>query len=217
MQRQGFGGWRQGGAGLLMALLMALGACGGGSSRANATPTAVATYKPATPSPVASAQPTVVAIPADYSVYIDPTWGYAFEYPALWNVTPQIGNQESNVVIAEPYNPDPNHAMVRLLVRVTSNFQHAFVQQYLCGQATTTTVGSYKAVDLTTSGGDPTHGYSAIVLGRAFFATGLAFEIWLQGSNKSAQTFFTNYGPTFQHVLATFTVGNGGQTTATCG
>ena len=201
--------------GMMLVLAGCLAGCGGPSpaSTASKTPTAAT---PTTVLVATSAPSTLTPVAGDYSLYADPTWAYTFLYPSNWVVYPQSGNQESNVIISEPYNPSPDHAMVRLLVRVTSNFQHQFVQQYLCNQPTTTSVAGFDAVDLSTSGGNPDVGYSAMVMGRGFFAKGLAFVIWFQGSQKSYQSFLDGYKAIFQRIIASFNVGTGGQTAATC-
>lgn len=159
---------------------------------------------------------TITPVPGTYSLYIDPTWGYSFQYPSSWTPVPAAGNEESNVIITAPYDPSPAHSMLKLLVRVTPNFQHAFVQQLICARSKTTTVAGYPAVNLDTDGGDPIVGYSAVALSRAFFAKGLAFWIWLQGSDKSSAEFVKANQPYFNQVLATFNVGNGAKTTASC-
>lgn len=213
LQRMGRSRWL---AGIVGIALLAAG-CSSAATHPPATPTPTATAIPtAAATTPAGIGPSVTPVSGAYSLYVDPTWGYSFQYPSGWTPYPAQGNEESNVVIAAPYNPDPAHSMLNLMVRVTSNFQHAYVQQLLCQQPTTTTVAGYPAVDLSTDGGNPTVGYSAVAMSRAFFAKGLAFWIWLQGSDKSSQQFIAANNPIFQQVLATFNVGPGGKTTASC-
>ncbi len=156
----------------------------------------------------ATALPTIAPIAATYSVYVDPTWNYSFEYPSTWTVYPATGNNESDVVMSAPYQADPIYAMLRLLVRASNDWQHGYVEQYLCGSSTSTTVAGYQAVILNSSGGDPTTGYESPALGRGFFAKGVAFQIMLLDADKSSGQFFSALGDVYNHVLATFKVGN---------
>ncbi len=202
----------------------------GCSSVAKSTPVAKATATvPAsngTPSGIVPTYPPnlhLTPIPGDYSVYVDPTYGYSVQYPSPWLVQPAVGLNESNVTMQEPYTTDPNnpadptHAVTLLLVRATTNYQESFVQKLLCFSQTDDTAGPYPAVNLNTFGGDPVNGYSAPALGRIFFAKGIAFEIWLQSSSRIyLDQFFAYITPIFQHILATFNPGPGAKPTATC-
>jgi hypothetical protein len=174
--------------------------------------------------PTLAPTPTVPAnltpVPGDFSLYIDPTFGYSFLYPATWIVQPAINGDESDVAISAPYTPDPTHPMVLLIVRATTNYQHSFVQKLLCGaDLTATKVGSFPASILDTDGGDPVNGYSAVALGRVFYAKGIAFEIWLQGSPHYADAvaaFEQREQPVYARILASFTPGPGAKSVAGC-
>lgn len=165
-------------------------------------------------------------IPGDYSIYIDPTWGYSFEYPSNWIVTPSSGLGESNVAINEPYTPQnvsPDHPDVILMVRATADFTRQFVQQWICGEPKTLKVAGYPASNLTTGGGSPTVGYGAPAFGTGFSAKGLAFEIWLQSSAKGAwqdphaiDHFFVAEKSNWEHAISTFNPGPGAKTNGGC-
>jgi hypothetical protein len=206
--------------------IMMLAACNTSTTSLGAShPTPLAS---ATTTPAATSQPTnlpaVTPIPGNYSVYVDPTWGYSFEYPSDWIPYPSIGQadngaQESSVSIMQPYTTDTTHPAVYLLVRATNNFQDYFVEDHLCNQPTTTHVDGFPAVDLFTAGGDPSTYYISPAYGSAFFAKGLAFEIWLQSSARedyAIKAWLSYAEPIYQHVLRTFTVGPGTKTVAGC-
>ncbi|HKD75847.1 MAG TPA: hypothetical protein VKB76_10140, partial [Ktedonobacterales bacterium] len=162
--------------------------------------------------------------------YADPTYGYSFEYPSSWIVYPAIGSapdttgtdgtiQESDVDIADPSTPSEQAPLIQLIVRATNNDSAQFVQNLMCGVKTTTSVAGYPAIVLDTDGGNPTAGYTSPALGRAFFAKGLAFEIWLQSSAKLSvdiDYFFAHQEVTYRHILGTFNPGPGAKTVNSC-
>jgi hypothetical protein len=164
--------------------------------------------------------PDLTPIPGDYSVYVDPLFGYSFQYPATWTVTPGTSAHESDVAITAPYTDDPTHPATLLLVRATTDYQQTFVQHLLCGaDLSGAQVDTYPAVVLDTNGGDPVDGYSAVAYGRAFYAKGIAFEIWLQGSPRLPEdiaAFLQMEQPVFAHILASFQPGPGATTVAQC-
>ncbi len=199
---------------LAVVVMLMCASCGNTPTAPSATATAPGTVGfAATPSPTF---PPITPVPGNYSIYIDPTWGYRFQYPATWTVYPQIGNSESNVIIAAPYNPSPDQAMLRLEIRVTNDDQHDFVTQYLCHAKPTTSVNGIPAVDLSSPGGDVTNGLTALVLARGFFTHNLAFLIWLQSSGKSYATFVSDFQPMFMEILASFSPGAGAKTSIPC-
>jgi hypothetical protein len=155
----------------------------------------------------------ITPVPGTYSVYVDPTYGYSVQYPVTWFVTPGIGPTESNVEFDEPitnvYDPSfPTHPVTLFFVRATTYYNESFVEQLLCGASFDTKVGPYPAVTLDTWGGDPTDGYTAPAFGRAFYAKGKAFEIWLQSSAKDyISSFFQIEQPLWDHILKTFNPG----------
>ena len=229
---------------ILVPLLLVLAACSAGAKTAATTGTATTA---STTAPGAATTPTTAAtsaggpslstitpIPGDYSVYVDPTWGYSFEYPSNWVVRPAVGQspdgngntdnvKESNVNISDPTPPDEQHPLVMLIVRGTNNDSAQFVQRWLCGSTFDATVstaaGSFKSVTLTENGGDPVSGYAAPAYGAAFFANGMAFEVWLQSSAKLSQDiayFFDHQKANFNHILNTFNPGPKVQTLNSC-
>lgn len=174
----------------------------------------------ATPDIMPTFPPDLTPIPGDYSVYVDPRFGYSLQYPATWTVTPGTGAHESDVAITAPYTDDPTHPATLLIVRATTDYQQTFVQHLLCGQdLSSTQVNGYPAAVLDTDGGDPVSGYSAVAYGRAFYAKGIAFEIWLQGSPRlpaDIAAFLQMEQPVFAHILASFQPGPGATPVAQC-
>ncbi len=214
--RQRKGSWL-----VLFAMLVIAGCAGGRHSTASTPKTTTPSGNPGGSStvPVATIPPNVhpKPVPATYSVYVDPTYHYSVQYPVTWFVQPGIGLNESNVIFSEPvidpYAPNFYvHPVTQLLVRATDNWQESFVQKILCSGAfpQDQKVGPYPAYDLKTYGGDPVNGYGAPAYGVAFFAKGIAFEIWMQSSSKiDIQGFFDAEKANWDHVLKTFNVGPG--------
>jgi hypothetical protein len=206
---------------ILFAMLVIAGCSGGGNSTAAAptatTPAGNPGGGPTKPVPTIPPNAHIKPVPADYSVYVDPTYHYSVQYPVTWFVQPGIGQNESNVVFSEPVtNPyDPNfyiHPVTQLLVRATNNYQESFVEKILCSGLFPAgpNLGPYQTVNLLTYGGTATAGYGAPAYGIAFFAKGMAFEIWLQSASKIAiQAFFDAEKDHWDHILATFNVGPG--------
>ncbi len=214
-------------------LTLVVAACSGGG-KATTTAKATATSAPGTTTPPvptipAGVQPTPVS--GAYSVYVDPTYGYSFQYPATWIVQPAIGSGESNVVISEPQpvQTDPNyptHPLTQLMVRATNDFSLTFVQHLLCNGSPGSgpKVANYATIDLTTYGGDPKNGYTAPAFGLAFFAKdkNLAFELWLQSDAKAGydhnyiNDFFRIDTPIWQHILPTFAAGSASKVANGC-
>ncbi len=210
---------------LPLALLVASCTSSGASRAATTTSTPTATQGTSTTTPpITHSLPPVTPVPGNYSIYVDPTWGYSFEYPSDWIVYPAIGTgdngaQESSVDILQPYTTDETHPYVHILVRATNNLQDGYVESKYCGQQTTATVDGFPAVVLDTGGGDPTVGYGAPALGRIFVAKGIAFEIWFESSAKESWAiagWFQFATPIFKHILATFNPGPGTKTVAQC-
>jgi hypothetical protein len=211
----------------VLPFILMIAACSGSSTTPKASSTVSPTPKGSvttatTPDPNA---PAITPIPGDFSVYVDPTWGYSFRYPSNWTVYPAIGasppnnSTESNVIILEPYSVDPDHTMVLLMVRATNTLKAQFANALFCsGMKTSTTVKEYPAVDLISYGGSTTAGFTAVILGRAFKAKGLAFEIILQDSSKGAHgsKFIKGYTPLFEKIIASFEVGNGTTDNLSC-
>jgi hypothetical protein len=221
---------------LLMPVILLVGACSSTpkstAQKPTGTGTSVAVVATATAGKTSVPAPAITPISGDYSVYVDPTWGYTFEYPSAWIVFSSVGKspdvngrqdtvQESNVDIKDPSAPDPEHPVIQLMIRATNNADAQFVQklpvnqyQSMCSAQKTLKVGDYPAIDLFTRGGDPVTGYTAPALGRAFFAKGLAFEFWLQGSPRityDISYFIDHNQPILQHVIDTFYAGAGAQ------
>lgn len=197
---------------LAVVLLLAVGNVSARSRVTYANKPRVKLVATVVPTPTIPANLTPVA--GNYSVYIDPTYGYSFQYPSTWLVNPGVGADESNVAIQEPvYNlNDPNyprHPFTTLMVRASNNYQVTFVQHLLCGYGFNTTVAGMPARTLDTYGGDPVSGYGAPAFGRAFYANGVAYEIWLQSSAKDyhIDEFFQDEAATWNHILATFQPG----------
>jgi hypothetical protein len=204
----------------LICLAVLLAACNTGKA---SSPAAKATSTTGTPvaqlSPVATTpagvQPTPVS--GAYSVYVDPTYGYSFQYPSTWIVQAAIGGGESNVVISEPQPPqtDPTydtHPLTQLLVRATNDYTNSFVQKLMCNaDFSATKVAGYPAEVLDTGGGDPVNGYTAPAFGRAFFAKdkNLAIELWLQAGSKYTAPFFVIEKDHWNQLLASFNPGPG--------
>ena len=207
--------------------MLFVAACSGGSHGST-----VATTKTTTPgnSPTAAVVPTyspslhLTPVSGDYSVYVDPTFGYSFQYPSSWIVEPAPGVTESDVAIKEPiqnvYDPNyQNHPQTTLIVRATDDFQQSYVEHLLCNTGFDTTVDGFQAVDLTTYGvvgGDINkYGVGAPGYGRAFYAHNVAYEIWLQSSAKAEwnvdyiSIFFDQEKANWNQVLRTFKAGNG--------
>lgn len=210
---------------LALPLITLIAACSTGSTSRvtqNTTPHTPTAPPSATTQP--ATQPTVVPVAGNYSIYVDPTWGYSFEYPATWQVFPSIGvgdngAQESSVSVMMPYSADPIHTEVYLIVRVTNNYHAYFVQANICGAATSATVDGFPAVVLDTWGGSPSTYYIAPGLGRAFFAKGMAFDIWFQSSARTVDAIagWMDYArPIFNHVISSFKVGPGTKNVAGC-
>nr|MBA3827192.1 hypothetical protein [Ktedonobacterales bacterium] len=164
----------------LLLLVMFVAACSGGGKASSTTAQATATSAPVTgTTPVATTPPGVKPTPVSgaYSVYVDPTFGYSFLYPATWIVQPAIGGGESNVAISEPQpvQTEPGydiHPLTQILVRATNDYSTTFVEHLLCGSSPTNDVrvAGYQTVNLFTGGGDPVRGYTAPAYGVAFFA-----------------------------------------------
>jgi hypothetical protein len=211
----------------VLPFILMIAACSNSSTTPKASGTVSPTPKGSvttttTPDPSA---PNITPVSGDYSVYVDPTWGYSFRYPSRWTVYPAIGASppynatESNVVVIEPYSVDPDHTMVVLMVRASNTMKAQFAQKVLCsGAKTTTTFQNYPAVNLLSYGGSTTAGYTAIILGKAFIAKGLVFEVILQDSSKGshATKFIENYSPLFNYVVDTFDIGNGTSEKLSC-
>jgi hypothetical protein len=229
--------WHRRWPGLTLLIVLLVAACSAGSKTAShsSTPTVPsrATVAPTTAAstPVSNSKgPNITPIPGNYSVYMDPTYGYSFEYPSSWVVYPAIGVapdttgtngnvQESDVDIADPSSPDEQHPLIQLIVRATNNDAAQFVQNLMCGAKPTTTAAGYPAIVLDTGGGDPVNGFTSPAFGRAFFAKGLAFEIWLQSSAKLHDDivyFFAHQQANYNHILATFNPGPGAKTVNPC-
>ena len=211
---------------LLMVIFVAACSAGG---KASTTPVAHATATSAPIVAVATTPPGVHPTPVSgaWSVYVDPTFGYSFQYPSNWTVQPAIGQNESDVTLSEPLSDpnDPNypvHPWTQLLVRATDDFTETFVNHLLCFSTpdTQTKVDGYPTVDLSTDGGDPVNGYTAPAFGLAFFARdkNLATEIWLQSSAKDPEIgLFIDYGrPIWAHVLRSFKVGSASKLVSDC-
>lgn len=212
---------------LAFALMFLVAACSqGGHSVAKTT--SATTAPPGgnvTPLPTYPPSLHVKPVPGTYSVYVDPTFHYTVQYPVNWFVTPGIGQDESNVSFDEPVDPnDPNfpiHPVTVLIVRATTNYQETFVEHLLCnqylGDSVKTAGGTFPAININTTGGDPKSGYTAPAFGRVFYAKGIAFEIWLQSSAKYyIDQFFSVYYPLWNHTIATFNPGPGAKPTAQC-
>jgi hypothetical protein len=213
----------------LLCLVLVVAACSNGgksSSAAKATPTSAASTATVT-TPVATTpagvQPTPVS--GAYSLYVDPTYGYSFQYPSTWIVQPAIGNGESNVAMSEPQPAQTTpgfdvHPLTQLLVRATNNYSVTFVEHLLCGSSLSNDnkVAGYPTVNLFTGGGDPVNGYTAPAYGFAFFAKdkNLAFELWLQSDAKYTDQFFVVEKQNWQHLLATFNPGPGAKLVSDC-
>jgi hypothetical protein len=180
----------------------------------------MATQADTAPATQLTMPPDLTPIPGDYSVYVDPLFGYSLQYPATWTVTPGASAHESDIAITAPFTTDPTHPATILIVRATTDYQQTFVQHLLCGQDLSgAQVNGYPAVVLDTNGGDPVDGYSAVAYGRAFFAKGIAFEIWLQGSPRLPEdiaAFLQMEQPVFAHILASFQPGPGATPVAHC-
>ncbi len=201
-------------AGVLIIALATTGATPSGEVQAAIAQTA------ATVIPTPTVPADLTPVPGDFSLYVDPTFGYSFLYPSTWIVQPAINGDESDVAISQPYTTDPTHPMVVLLVRATTNYQHSFVQKLLCGaDLSAAKVAGFPAAVLDTDGGDPVSGYSAVALGRAFYARGVAFEIWLQGSPRTSDAvaaFLEIEQPIYDRILASFAPGPGAKPDAGC-
>ncbi len=177
-----------------------------------------------------SAYQSVTPIPGDYSLYVDPNFGYSFQYPTSWIVYPaHFSNaNESDVAFTQQYTSNMEHPLLVFVVRVTNDYHHQFVQKYICsGQySMNSTFGPYKAVDVTTDGstqlfygGSQTYEYGAVTIGRVFIANGLVFMVWLQASPKShynIDMFFKLYTPVYQHMMDSFNVGSGAKPLNSC-
>lgn len=221
--RVGQGHWSRRWIMLALPMVLLVAACSSGKSTVKVNPT---TGPGNTVTGTVPPDLQLTPIPGDYSIYIDPTWGYSFEYPSNWIVTPSAGLGESNVAINEPYttqNISPDHPDVILMVRATADFTRQFVQQWICSPAKTLKVAGYPATDITTDGGSPTIGYGAPAYGTGFSAKGLAFEIWLQSSAKGAWQdphaighFFAVEHANWVHVLNTFKPGPGATSNGSC-
>jgi hypothetical protein len=206
--------------GLLCTVLFVAACSAGGKASttiANATATSVSTVPTV---PVATTPPGVKPIPVSgaYSLYVDPTFGYSFQYPATWIVNPAIGDGESNVVINEPQplQTDPGfdiHPLTKILVRVTNDYSNSFVQHILCNGSLTNDiiVDGYPTVNMFTGGGDPVKGYTAPAYGVAFFAKdkNLAVQLWLQSNAKSTDQFFVVERANWKQLISTFNPGPG--------
>ena len=206
----------------LLVLVMLTAACSAGGKATSVAVQATATNAPTTATtPLATTPPGVQPTPVSgaYSVYVDPTYGYSFQYPSTWIVNPAIGGGESNVVINEPQpvQTDPTydiHPLTKILVRATNDYSNTFVQHLLCGSSATNDiiVAGYPTVDLFTGGGDPVSGYTSPAYGVAFIAKdkNLAIELWLQ-SDPRTQTgrFFVAEKANWQQLITTFTPGPG--------
>ncbi len=121
--------------------------------------------------------------------------------------------------MADPSPPTEQTPLIQLIVRATNNDAAQFVQNLMCGVKTDTTAAGYPAITLDTGGGDPVNGYTSPAFGRAFFAKGLAFEIWLQSSAKQSYDisyFFAHQRANYQHILDTFNPGPGAKTLNSC-
>ncbi len=170
-----------------------------------------------------TAYQSVTPIPGDYSLYVDPNYGYSFQYPTPWIVYPAhpSNSNESDVAFTQQYTANMEHPLLVFVARVTNDYHHQFVQKYICsGQyAMNSTFGPYKAVDITSRGGDPTVGYGGVIIGRVFIAKGLVFMVWLEASPKSDYNiymFFKIYTPIYQHMMDSFNVGNGAKPLNSC-
>jgi hypothetical protein len=215
-------------AALAFAIMFLVAACSQGGASSTAKSSSTTTAPPGgnvTPLPTYPSSLKVKPVPGTYSVYVDPTFHYTVQFPVDWFVTPGIGQDESDVAFDEPVNPNasdfPIHPVTVLIIRATSNYQETFVEHLLCnsylGDSVKTAAGTYPAVNIDTHGGDPTDGYTAPAFGRAFYAKGLAFEIWLQSSSKDYITsFFDVEQPLWDHILATFNPGPGAKPIAQC-
>lgn len=225
---------------LIVPLVVLVAACSGASkSTAKATP-AAATAGGSTPTvatTVAPGQtlPQITPIPGDYSVYVDPTFGYSFEYPSQWITYPSNGTapgpsdysgsvKESNVDIADPTSPDPQHPSIQLMVRVTNNYNAQFVDHWLCnpdGTESQETIDGYTGENLSETGGDEVSGLAAPAWGFIFpvKAKGLVVEVWLQSSARRSNDIYyfqQSQKANFQHVLDTFNPGPGMQQIGSC-
>ena len=223
----------QWGIALILPIVLFTAACGGSTkiTKVPTTTTPIATTKVGNSTPVTNSAtpvaPAITPIPGVYSIYVDPKYGYSFEYPSDWTPRPSqgvsgpYGNFESDVVVTEPYAPDPTHPAVLLLIRASNDFNADFIQHWVCGTnpSSNTFVASYPAYNGDSYGGYPKDGYEAPKMQRAFSAKGVGFEILLQGSPKASyaiSSFFQIERPNFQHVLDTFTVGNGATPPGAC-
>ena len=209
--------------GLFFALcsMLFIAACSAGGKGSTAVATTSTPINSPTSAPVPTYSPSLHLTPVsgDFSVYVDPTFGYSFQYPSSWSVEPAPGTNESDVAIKEPIqdvnDPSyPNHPQTTLIVRATDDYQQTYVEQLLCNTGFDTTVDGFQAVDLTTfgivGGNINKYGVGAPGYGRAFYAHNLAFEIWLQSSPKyNIQVFFDQEKTNWDRVLSTFNVGNG--------
>lgn len=207
----------------LSTLLFVAGCSGGSKTSTASAATATPPHSGPTSVPVPTYPPSLhlTPVPGNYSVYVDPTYGYSFQYPANWLVNPGIGADESNVAIQEPVYDlnDPNywrHPFTTLMIRASANYKVTFVQHLLCGYgggAFDTTVAGYPARTLDTYGGEMINNqqaYGAPAYGRVFYAKNVAFEIWLQSSNKiGIQAFFDDEASNWKQILKTFNPGPG--------
>lgn len=218
---------------VMIPLVLLTAACSNGSTSAtkSSTPVAAKSTPVATTAPATNATPApapevqVTPVSGDYSVYVDPTYGYSFEFPSQWIVYPSIGNApnysfnrsssiaESNVIIAEPYTDDYAHPMTYIVAQASDNLGAQFALKEVCGYRRNTTVASYPATDRSQIwGGDPnsTFGYVAPQYTYVLVAKGIAFRLSLQSSAKrDIPGFHDIMGPVFKHILDTFNPGNG--------
>lgn len=226
---------------LIVPLVVLVAACsGGGKTTAKAVTPTTTTAGTATPAAATTAAPgqtlpSITPIPGDYSIYVDPTYGYSFEYPAQWIPHPSTGTapgpyyydgsiQESNVDIADPTYPNEQHPAIQLTVRASNNYSAQFVNHWLCNPDVTEspeTIDGYAGENLSEGGGDPTNGLAAPAWGFIFPipSKGLVVEVWLQSSARTHNDivyFEQTQKPIFQHVLDTFNPGPGAKQIGSC-
>jgi hypothetical protein len=209
------------GVALILPVMLLVAGCSGGTSTksGNVSPT----HTPSSGTNTSTSLPagtSITPVSGDFSVYVDPKWGYSFEYPSSWIVYHSEGNSEtsgvyeSNVSIMEPYTPDPAHPYTILTVRATNDFNADFAQYWVCTAQgpKDVTVNGFQAYRIDSGGGDFVNGLNAPRFGRAFSGKNLGFLIILQSSARlpsAVNSFFSVEYNNFNHIISTFQVGPG--------
>ncbi len=200
--------------------VLLLTACSGGSQavKKSASTTTTPTSSTGTPTTVPVYPTNLTPVSGAYSLYVDPTYGYSFQYPSTWLVQQGIGQGQSNVAflepIIDPQSPDFHiHPFTTLMIRATNDDSQVFVQELLCGVSLSSqyAVAGFPGANYTTYGSftiDNEQAYGAPAFGVAFFANGMAYEIWLQDSSRfDIQAFFDYEKPNWDKVISTFKPG----------